>query len=148
VINSSLLVSLLTGAIGALVAIVLTPWTQHFFWSLARRAEIRFTTIIEINNLWAAFLHHAILREQGRESLLSDDFFSRLDASSAQIRALFSSESLDAFNNVHTMIGHGINPNVPVHDFVSARQQALSDLYKAMGITENSIVRRLVSLVR
>src|SRR5574342_1419986 len=107
---NSLLVSLLTGAIGALVAIVLTPWAQHFFWSLARRAEIRFTAITEINNLWATFLHHAILREQDRQLPLSDDFFSRLDATSAQIRALFSPESLGAFENVHTMIGHGLKP--------------------------------------
>lgn len=145
---SSLLVSLLTGAIGALVAIVLTRWAQHFFWSLARRAEIRFTTITEMNNLWATFLNHAILREQGRQSLLSDDFFSRLDATSAQIRALFSSESLAAFENVHTMIGHSLKPDVSVHDFVSVRQQALSELYKAMGIMENSLSRRLVSLIR
>src|SRR5262245_36597415 len=129
---SSLLVSLLTGAMGALVAIVLTPWAQHFFWSLVRRAEIRFTTITEINNLWAAFLHHAILREQGRQSVLSDDFFSRLDSSSAQIRALFSPERLASFENVHTMIGHNLRPDVPVHDFAAARQQALSDLYQSM----------------
>jgi hypothetical protein len=80
--------------------------------------------------------------------VLSDDFFSRLDASSAQIRALFSSERLAAFENVQTMIGHGLQPDVQVHDFVSGRQQALSDLYKATGITENSICRRLVSLIR
>ena len=145
---SSLLVSLLTGAIGALVALVLAPWAQHFFGSLARRAEIRFTAITEVNNLWATFLYHAILREQGRQSSLSDDFFSRLDATSAQIRALFSPESLGAFENVHRMIGHSLQPGVPVHDFVSARQQALSSLYQSMGIAENSILRRLVSLIR
>jgi hypothetical protein len=80
--------------------------------------------------------------------MLSDDFFSRLDASSAQIRTLFSAESLAAFENVHTMIGHSLKPDVRVHEFVSARQEALSDLYKAMGITEKSIFRRLISVIR
>lgn len=145
---NSFLVSLLAGAVGALVTLVLAPWTQHFFWTLARRAEIRFTAITEINNLWAKFLHHAILIEQGQQSLLSEDFFSKLDATSVQIRALFSLENLAAFENVHTMIGHGLKPDVPVHEFVSARQQALSDLYQSMGITEKSFFRRLYSLIR
>jgi hypothetical protein len=145
---SSWLVSFLTGAIGALVAIVLTPWIQHFFWNLARRAEIRFTAITEINNLWATFLDHVIRRGQERQSQLSADFFTRLDAASAQVRALFSSKDLETFETVHAMIGHSLKPDVAVHEFVSARQRALDDFYKSMGITENSMFRRMVSLIR
>jgi len=74
----SLLVSLFTGAIGALVAIFVTPWAQHFFWSLARRAESRFAAITEINNLWATFLDHAIITERGHGSQLANDFFVKL----------------------------------------------------------------------
>ena len=145
---SSWLVSFLTGAIGALVAVILTPWIQHFFWSLTRRAEIRFTAITETNNLWATFLDYIIRREQERQSQLSADFFTRLDATSAQVRALFSSRDLTTFETVHAMIGHGLNPGVAVHEFVSARQRALDDLYKSTGMTEKSIFRRLVSLIR
>ncbi len=57
---SSLLISLLTGAVGAFVTLILTPWMQHFFWTLARRAEIRLAAIIELNSLWGTFLHFAI----------------------------------------------------------------------------------------
>jgi hypothetical protein len=144
----SFLTSFFAGAVGAVVTLILAPWTQHFFWTLARRAELRFAAIAEMNTLWAKFLDHAILREQGQQTSLPEDFFCKLDAASTQIRALFSAESLNAFEHVHSMIGHGLKPDVPIHDFAAARQNALSDLYQAMGITERSFLRRLYSLVR
>lgn len=142
------LVSLFTGAIGALLAIILTPWVQHFFWNLARRAEIRFAAITDLNHLWAAFLHHAILQGQGTQSQLPDDFFSKLDSASAPIRALFPPDSLSAFEKVHAMIGHSLKPNVAIHEFVVARQEALAALYRSMGITEKSLLKRFSSFIR
>jgi hypothetical protein len=71
-----------------------------------------------------------------------------LDATGAQIKALFSSKDLDAFQKVQAMIGHSLKPGVAVHEFVAIRQRALDDFYKSMGVTETSIFRRLVSLIR
>ena len=144
----SFFVSLLTGAIGALLVIILTPWVQHFFWNLARRAEIRFAAITELNHLWAAFLHHVILQGQGSRSQLPDDFFSKLDSASAQTRALFPREGLSAFETVHSMIGHSLKPDVPIHELVAARHEALAALYQSMGITERSLLKRFSAFIR
>lgn len=89
-----------------------------------------------------------ILKEQGSQSQLPDEFFSRLDSASTQIRALFPPESLSAFERVHSMIGRSLKPGVPIHEFAAARQEALAAFYQSMGITERSPLKRFSSFIR
>lgn len=142
------LISLLTGATGALISIFLTPWVQHFFWKLGRREEIRFAAITEINGLWSAFLQHVILKEQKQDSSLDGEFFTRLDAAATQIRSLFPPDSLGDFEKVYGTIDHGLRPGVAIHEFAKTRQDALQQLYESIGITRRGVVESLFSSIR
>ena len=143
---SSLLISLLTGAVGAFVTLILTPWMQHFFWTLARRAEIRLAAIIELNSLWGTFLHFAINRDCGIQEDLPKEFFWKLDSTTAQIKALFRPECLLDLEQVQSMIGHDLKHGATIDQFVTARQVALIALYRASGLeATSSIWNRLLT---
>jgi hypothetical protein len=131
---------------GALLAIFLTPWLQHHFWTYQKRAELRLAAINEFNRLASKFITGYMAAEAAKPTYKPElhmpqpykpdlEWFEAFASLSGTIRTLFSPAGVDAFKAVEVLIGPskggglGAEGKKTVHDFIEARDAALRALY-------------------
>lgn len=140
-IEVQILIGAISGALGALATIILTPPLQHYFWKLQRLAELRFATTTEINRLLSEYLSGHISKITGRDPnwLPSRDFFVSLRATSTQLRTLFSNKAWQAFKRAEELLtaDGGLGPpgdRITVEHFREAHDRAMKVLYEEIGL--------------
>ena len=118
---------------GSLLAIVVTPTLQHYFWRRQRRAELKLKTIEVVNTLTSRFIQQWIaadLKERYKPDLVWHEEFS---AAEAAVKALFGKTTHQIFKDLKKRIDPdlgGVGPHPSVHDFIEARDAAVKALYK------------------
>ena len=131
-----------SAVIATLLTLFLTPRLQHYFWKRQRREELRLATIKEINRLTSEFITNHIADPAFPPS---QEFFQALQATSADLRALFSSRAWRAFKEMEIMIAPNLGgggDRIPA-DFIAARDRALRVLYQEVGLLRGLSPRRV-----
>src|SRR5918994_7077866 len=92
----TLLIAPLIGIASALLAIVLTPTLQHYFWRRQRHAERQLAIIEEVNTLAAGL--HAFQVIQGDPDLdRREQFYVRVVKVRNNVTGLFSDQAVQRF---------------------------------------------------
>lgn len=154
--------SAIIGFGSAILAIILTPALQHYFWRTQRHAEICLALIEEAAELVAEF--GVRLPEILRSKAMTEAdrlIFLRWDKAVLKIRTLFSPKVTERIANLHGQIstyashmasGGGFR----ISDFLEARLEAFDALYEDIGLTGKqlqggpllSAIQAATSLVR
>lgn len=144
----------LNGFAGALLAILLTPLLQHYFWSFQRLSELRFNATNEVNKLMAGYLTNCISESMKRHAYDPDkEFYQSLMVVEAQIQTLFSAKAYTAFKELEKMIGsHSTEAGFPqfgpskmtVDDCVRAKEIMLRALYKEVFSVRWNVFKSLL----
>jgi hypothetical protein len=136
------MMSAVIGFGSALLAIVLTPMLQHYFWLTQRRAELCLAHIEDCAELVAEFAYR--LPEILRSKNLTDedrDLFLRWNRLSVEIHALFSEQTVKRFDKLDEIIdgctGHYPSDPFKREDFLQAPFTAITALYEETGLTGN-----------
>jgi len=139
--GAQIVVGLLSGIIGALLATFIAPRIQHYFWQEQRLADLRFATIKAINHLMAEYLTGHIAKDTGTDATWrpSTAFFVSLTEEETQLRTLFSANAWAAHKVVEEMLnvtgGLGSSSNRKTEqDFIEAHDRAMRVLYKEIGL--------------
>ncbi len=139
-------VSAIVGFGSALLAIVLTPLLQHYFWRRQRHAELSLATIERCAKLIIQ-LQERLLKIQEEKRTETDaadnEILRRWDALGLEIRSLFSKQTNSRFDRLNGLIRAYSYPlelgGFRISDFDSARIEALSALYAEIGLTGEQI---------
>jgi hypothetical protein len=130
----------LIGFGSALLAILLTPPLQHYFWRRQRHAELSLATIERRAKLIPELSDRLLVIQGSRRRTEADnDLLCRWEGIWLEIRSLFSKATQDRFNNLNELISEFANPvnteGFRLSDFDSARIGALTALYEEIGLT-------------
>ena len=130
----------------ALLAIVLTPTLQHYFWRRQRHAELCLRLIEESSKLIAEFsecLPKILDSKQPTEA--DSNLFHGWQKLSLQIRALFSERTIDRFSKLDELISayssHTAERTFKIEEFVRAQSEATKALYEEIGLTGEQLSR-------
>jgi hypothetical protein len=160
--STNLFTPALIGAVGSLLAILLTPRLQHWFWKRQRRAELLSATLDEFHLLAAEFLslytgqategtgypeRQGIgepLKNASRSRVvnayprqhkppqLSDDFLRRWFAARTKVKCHFPPGINERFDKLDARVMNRVNPETPFADFVEGFQGEWTATLKAM----------------
>ncbi len=129
---TQIVVGLLSGIVGALVATFIGPRIQHHFWREQRLADLRFATIKSLNHLMAEYLTGHIAKETGAAPgwRPSTEFFVSLREEETQLRTLFSGNAWAAHKIVENMLTADGSLGLPEdrktdQDFMQAHDQTM-----------------------
>jgi len=136
--------SALIGFGSALLAIVLTPMLQHYFWRRQRHAELSLTVIERCVKLVAELTERLPRIQETKEWTDADkDLFRRWEALSLETRSLFSKSTVGRFSKLSELVVEFSNPlrtgGFRISDFDSARIDAISALYGEIGLTGEQV---------
>ena len=160
--GSGLFTPALIGAAGSLLAILLTPRLQHWFWKRQRRAELLSATLNEFNLLAAEFLSLYVgqaaegtghrkregigepLKHAGPSRVvkpyprqheppeLSEDFLRRWFAARTKVKCHFPPGIAGRFDKLDGLVMNRVDPETPFADFVSGFQREWTATLEAM----------------
>jgi hypothetical protein len=138
------LMAALIGFGSAVLAIVLTPALQHYFWRRQRHAELSLAAIDRCTKLIVALSFQLPEIRRSRKRTEADtDLLRRWDAMGLEIRSLFSMRAQRKFRNLNQLIAEFANPEGTGDfrglDFEWARIDALVALYEDIGMTGNQV---------
>jgi len=129
---SSTVISFITGAVGAIITMILMPWLQHWIWGYQRRGELRLSSAKEFNRLSADFVIE--YSKAPKKYQPEAPFWKALLVVTADVKALFPDTTYEAFKRLESLIGPGspgLGPEgkATISDFIEARNAALRALY-------------------
>jgi hypothetical protein len=132
----------LIGFGSALLAIVLTPFLQHYFWQQQRRDEIRLNIANRIAELTGSFTEHLYewkqLPPHTRDPEKSKIFW-RWQGLAVEVQVLFSKSTyeqflpLDRIISVQSSVTHDEAP-LDIEAFAAARKAAMNAVFAEIGV--------------
>jgi hypothetical protein len=134
----------LSGILGTLLTIFLTPRLQHRFWKYQRREELRFAAITEMNRLVAEFSVYYVYKKNISEKSpeLGTEFFQSWFIVDAQMKTLFSNSTYQVFDKMRlTFLTASLyskqemsDRSDRIQDLTQKHNAALSALYKEIEL--------------
>jgi hypothetical protein len=124
----------LSGVVGALLVILLTPGLQHHFWRRQRRAELMLRTVEAVNTLTARFIQQWIAANGAKQEYRPTlEWYESFSATEGAVKCLFATDTYKMFKSLENRIEPDLGaidsryPNV--NAFIEARDAALQALY-------------------
>jgi hypothetical protein len=142
---SYILIPPVTAFLGALLAILLTPRFQHYFWKRQRREELRFTVVTEVNKLAAQFMMTCYGKDiPNYIPPLEPTFYESWIVLDGQVKVLFSDSTYETFDKMWRGIITEPFYNAQksedriarVNRFQQARDTAMQSFYREIGILQ------------
>jgi hypothetical protein len=129
------ILSLLTGAIGSLLTIFLTPRLQHYFWKRQRLGDLQISAAHEIEQITSEFLHNCRV---GTNGWFPDEL-----EKTAEVNSLFDRPAREKLSNLERLLSRGgssgpgmLGPKgeYTTLDFIGLRDEALREIYNEIGL--------------
>jgi hypothetical protein len=137
------IIAFFSASVAALLAIFLTPRTQHYFWKSQKREEIRLAIVTEVNKLAADFSLSYLLKDSPEiVPPLGVTYYQSWEVLDGQVKALFSASTYNEYKRLYefTTFVHFYGKQefsdraTRVNTFKERRNRVLQALYKEIGV--------------